>query len=190
MAQELIIREDGSFDVSSLNKTIENQYIAMGIRVSKVKASKGNVFKSVKAYMCLDCYSVDGDYEGEFSRWIDVHFTRDAFKNTQCDIKAIDDLQTGTLYVLSKNLQAPSSYRPEYEKDKDGNEVLDSDGERKIKYPQIWVKGGIIGFIPYAPSQDKFNRKPKKHNEAVDAETGEVKSDEDLRKEAENLTNE
>jgi len=184
MAQELIIREDGSFDVSSLNKTIENQYIAMGIKVSKVKVSNGNTFKSVKAYMLLDCYNVDGDYEGEFLRWIDVHFTRDAFKNTQCEIKAIDDLQSGTLYVLAKNLQAPTTYRPKYEKDKDGNDVLDADGERKIKYPQIWIKGGIVGFIPYAPSQDKFNRKPKKHEDAKDAEV----TDEDLKKEAENLT--
>lgn len=168
MAQELIIREDGSFDVSSLNKNIENQYIAMGIKVSKVKASKGNIFKSVKGYMCLDCYNVDGDYEGEFSRWIDVHFTRDAFKNTQCEIKSIDDLQSGTLYVLAKYLQAPSVYKPEYLKDDEGNEVLTTDGERVIKYPQIWVKGGIVGFIPYAPSQDKFNRKPKKHADATD----------------------
>lgn len=183
---ELIIKEDGTIDTTSLNKSVENQYIAMAIKCKNVKASKGNIFKSVKGYMVLDTYDIEGNYLGEFAKWIDVHFTKDAFDGCMAsDIKRIDDLSMGTLYVLSKYLQAPSIYRPHYKKDKDNNDVYDENGNQVIEYPQIWIKGGIVGFIPYTPSQDKFNRKPKHQN----VQEAEVLESEDLDKQAEDLTN-
>lgn len=182
MAQELLII-DGKIDVSSLNKNIENQYIAMGIKVATKKKSDGKgTFKSVKAYMVLDCYDIDGNYEGENVRWLDVHFTKDAFEDSMSpNIKSIESLSTGTLYVLASKLQAPTVYRLSYKTDENGVEELDKDGERIVKYPVIWLKGGICGFIPYVPEQDKFNRKPKKHEDAKDV---------DFEEEAKDLTTE
>lgn len=183
---ELIIKEDGTIDTTSLNKSVENQYIAMAIKCKNVKASKGNIFKSVKGYMVLDTYDIEGNYLGEFAKWLDVHFTKEAFDNCMAsDIKRIDDLSMGTLYVLSKYLQAPSIYRPKYKKDKNNEEVYDENGNQVIEYPQIWVKGGIVGFIPYTSSQDKFNRKAKNQN-VQDAEVLDAK---DLDKQALDLTN-
>lgn len=176
MAQELIIKEDGTIDVASLNKSIENQYIAIAIKCKNLKSSKGNVFKSIKGYMVLDTYDIEGNYLGNFAKWLDVKFLKVAFKTQNLsDITDIDSLQTGTLYVLAKYLQAPNVYRPYYKTDKEGNFILDEEGNQVIAYPEIWIKGGICGFIPYTPSQDKFNRKVKAQN-VQDAEVEDVKT--------------
>lgn len=166
MAQnELVLNENGVIDTSKLNKKVDNSYLQIGIKCKKMKTKDGKKnFLSVKAYMELECYDIDGTYEGFKSRWIDVHFTQDAFDgvDSNCDIKKIDNLQTGTLYVLSKYVQAPTRYQVREEANDEG--VIE-----KI-YPAIWIKGGIVGFIPYTPSQNSFNRTIKKHQDAQDAE--------------------
>lgn len=162
MAQnELVLNQNGVIDTTNLNKKVDSSYLQIGIKVRTLKTKDGKKsFPSVKAYMELECYDIDGSYEGFKPRWIDVHFTQDAFNNvdSNCDIKKITDLKTGDLFVLSQYVQAPFRYQVK--------EEVDENGETKKTYPTIWIKGGILGFIPFTPEQSSFNRTIKKSIDA------------------------
>ena len=194
MAQELQVLENGSLDISTLKKNVSNAYVELAIVCKKIKATvKGKVkeFNTAKVVMPLDTYDVDGNYKGFFNKKVDLHFQMDAFKTPELDVASVEDLTTGSLFVLASKIQAPTEYRPRYATDEDGNIELDDNGNPIIEYPVAWVKdNGVVGFIPRVASQEQFTPKKRTHNDAVDAESGEVRSDEDLKKEAENLTNE
>ena len=157
----------GNYDVINLeevNKDGNNDILAISIKVKNMESKDKKKFKSVKASMYLECFkrNDDGDLVsiGYKNRWIDLSFTRDAF-NTDCFegciVKGISNLSTGTLYVNANYVDAPNSYK--VTQDEDGEDV----------YPKIWVRGGIVGFQKYKPSQDKFNyHKPS--NDVIDVE--------------------
>ena len=63
--------------------------------------------------------------------------------------------------------------------------MYDDDGNAIIKYPEIWIERGVLGFIPFVTSQDDLD--VDNVEEVIDAEevkvddeTGEV-IDEDIR---------
>lgn len=142
MANEVILK-DGKLAIAGMDVSPEEKYIRLGIIVRNVKREGKPSFKSVKGYMYLGCYD-NGNYQGKKGKWLDVKFTREAFKDSET-VKSVDDLKTGDLYVYATKIQAPSKY-----------EITKKDG--KDVYPVIYIKGGIIGFIPYTPSQEAFNR--------------------------------
>lgn len=175
MAQELQILENGSLDISTLNKNINNSYVELKIVCKRIK-TKTNEFNSVKVVMPLDVYDIDGTYKGNYNVKVDLRFMRKAFKREGLDVASPEDLTTGSLFVLASKIQAPrDEYRPQYKKDKEGNLILDEDNNPIIEYPTAWVKDmGVLGFIPYIASQDAFTPKKKKHQEAQDAEVEDV----------------
>lgn len=165
----------GNYDVINLeevNKDGANDILSIAIRVKNLETKdKKKKFKSVKASMYLEVFkNENGELKslGYKNRWIDLSFTTDAFNNEcyeGCVVKSVSDLSTGTLYVNANYVDAPNSYKV----------TIDEDG--KTKYPKIWVRGGIVGFQKYKPSQDKFNyHKPTSDVIDVDIDdtTGEV----------------
>lgn len=110
------------------------------------------------------------EYKGKLNRWIGLHFRKDAFDNipNECKIHKVDDLSTGTLFVRASSVKPPKEYYPHFEdkEQKDWNESdkqkYDNDGTipQVFVRPQCWIhKDGIVGFIPYAPTQDDFTYK-------------------------------
>ena len=110
------------------------------------------------------------EYQGELNRWIGLHFRKDAFDNVpqECKIHKVDDLSTGTLFVRASAVKPPKEYYPHYE-EKPQDEWTDAEQEkfdyegitpRVFVRPMCWIhKDGIVGFIPYQPTQDRFTYK-------------------------------
>ena len=138
---DLVLKNEGSVEVVSVVSNI----IKITIKCKKIKLEK-NSFNSVKALMYLPVYDKDGNYLGKYNRWIDMHFTKDAFKTAPEGISSVDDLSTGTLYVEASSIQAPNVYR-----------VKEDENTGELSYPTIWIKGGIKQFEKYVVSQDAFN---------------------------------
>ena len=138
---DLVLKNEGSVEVVSVVSNI----IKITIKCKKIKLEK-NSFNSVKALMYLPVYDNDGNYLGKYNRWIDMHFTKDAFKTAPEGISSVDDLSTGTLYVEASSIQAPNVYR-----------VKEDENTGELSYPTIWIKGGIKQFEKYVVSQDAFN---------------------------------
>lgn len=157
-------------DLIDYNAKIGEDVIGLQIKCKRIKNESVD-FNSVKGMLYLPVYKLNkkGDqvYEGDKNRWLDVHFTKVAFKGVpnECDVHSPEDLTTGTLYVKLKGIQTPSKYV--VTKDEDGNDV----------YPEIWIKNSIVGFVPYTPDKDMFKyHKPEKVIE-YDEETGEITED-------------
>ena len=169
MANEIITKNN--MDVKVLNQSNDEEIIGLQIKCKRIKDDTKKInFISVKGMLYLPVYELpkkDGEdliFRGYHNRWIDVHFTMDAFNNVPegCKVHKPDDLKTGMLYLEIGSIQVPSKYV--ITKDEDDNDV----------YPQIWIRGGICGLVPYKPNKDMFNyHKPEKILE-TDPETGEV----------------
>lgn len=179
MANEIVKNEnvevtiiDEVKDLVDYNVKIGEDVIGLQIKCKRIKDDKKCIdFNSVKGMLFIPVYELNkkGDpvYVGDKNRWLDVHFTKVAFKGVpnECDVHSPEDLTTGTLYIRLKGIQIPSKYV--VTKDEDGKDV----------YPEIWVKNSIVGFVPYTPDKDMFKyHKPEKVIE-YDQETGEVKDD-------------
>lgn len=147
------------------NKDLGEKVLQISIKVKtcKTKGDKPHSFKSIKGLKNIPVINEDGLNEGRKNRWLDMHFTKDAFKDKaeECNISNPDDLSTGFLYVKAKYVQSPSTYK--LTEDEDGNNI----------YPTIWIKGGIVGFEAYVSDQDEFNYHSQQ-GETVDAVTGEI----------------
>ena len=154
-------------DLTLYNISKGDDIIGLDIKVRNVKASKGNTFKSVKGRLYLPCYDANG-FNGYKTRWLDVHFTKDVFKDAfeGSLVKSIEDLSSGTLFLRKKGIQIPSKY--EVTKDKDGKDV----------YPLIWIKNSIIGFRQYSVDDEVFEyHKPVKDAEVVESIEEETEED-------------
>lgn len=152
------------------NRNLGKGTIAISIRCKRIKdANKKLDFNSVKGYKRVQVINDDSVNEGIKGRWIDVHFTKDAFKSVpqECGVHSADDLTTGVLYVQALFIQSPRVYK-----------VTEDDETGELKYPQIWIKGGIIGFEPLVDTQEDFNYVPTKDDKVIDAQPYEVISDE------------
>lgn len=127
------------------NKKVGEVVIPISIKCKRVKTDKVN-FNAVSGLMYLEVIK-DGINIGFKNRWLNVHFTKEAFKTVdpECDIHDIEDLKTGTLYVKAAKIQAPSRY-----------EVSVDDESGELIYPEIWIRGGIMGFEPYVVNADSF----------------------------------
>ena len=155
-------------DKVAVNRPSGDDILAIAIRVKNLTTKDGKKkFKGIKAMMYLKVYKtkIDGTYEdmGFKNYWLDLGFTQDAFKTEMyegCLVKDVNDLSTGTLYVNSNYVDAPSSYK--VTKDEDDNDL----------YPKIWVRGGIIGFEKFKPTQNAFSYHPAPSS-VMDAEVTE-----------------
>ena len=150
-------------DRAIYNKNVGEKIYAISIKCKKVKTDKVN-FNAVSGLMYLPVIK-DGVDTGEANRWLNVHFTKDAFKNMpeECKISSIEDLTTGTLYVKAGKIQAPSRY-----------ELTVNEETGEVEYPQIWIRGGIVGFEPYVVDEDKFTYHKK--DKSIEAEATPVEA--------------
>lgn len=192
MANEVIIKKSNVLSVESSNIQLPDfKQIDLGdeprklkIKVTNGKKDDGSTFKKVTGYVVLDIYEGIED-EAKFVRRgikrISVHFKKVAFKEEageNLNVHDIEDLQSGHLFVKAKGLRIPSIYKLRYEHDKDGNIMYDNNGEAIIKYPEIWVERGMLGFIPFVTAQDSLNVENYK-DDSIDAEASDVKVDEE-----------
>lgn len=192
MANEVIIKKSNSVGIVSTQMELPNfKELNLGdeprklqIKVENGKKDDGSTFKKVTGYVVLDIYEGIED-EAKFVRRgikrISVHFKKVAFKEEageNLNVHDIEDLQSGHLFVKAKGLRIPSIYKLRYEHDKDGNIMYDNNGEAIIKYPEIWVERGMLGFIPFVTAQDSLNVENYK-DDSIDAEASDVKVDEE-----------
>ena len=196
MANEVIIKKSNVLSVVSSNVELPNfKQIDLGneprklkIKVTNGKKADGTTFKKVTGYAKLPIYEGVGDeavYVRDGVKRMSVHFKKVAFKDDCGDtlnVHDIEDLQTGYLFVKAKGLRIPSVYRLQYEKNEDGSIKYDNNGEAVIKYPEIWIEKGVLGFLAAVTSQDSLDVDDEKEvvDVKVDEETGEVVEDEDI----------
>lgn len=160
----------------------QDQILELSIRQRKIDTKNGKQ-KVIDVMMNLPTFKDIEDesglvvktYQGDLNRWISLHFRKDAFNNlpSECKLKGIEDLSTGKLYVKATSVFAPNEYYVEKEeKNEDAwttRERLDFE-EKGVtpvikKYPECWIHAnGIVGFLPYRPSQDRFTYKKKNQN--------------------------
>lgn len=162
-----------------VNRTGNEDIIQLQVKVETHNKKQGGKFKVAKVLMYLRCFKSkdDGSYVdlGFKHRWIDLKFRNEpnAFTNDcyeGCIIKSLSDLASGLLYVNANYIDKPSSFKVIKEKN-DKGELVD-------KYPEVWIRGGLIGFQKYKPTQDEFSYHPSNIVEAsYDEETGEVVED-------------
>lgn len=168
---EVVVVKSNVLSVSSCNVEIPNfKEIDLGneprrlkIKVTNGKKADGTKFKKVTGYVRLPIYEGIGD-DAVYVRYgikrISVHFKQVAFKEERgetCNVSDINDLQTGYLFVKAKGLRIPSVYRITEEKDSEGNIIYQENGEAKLKYPEIWVEKGVLGFLASVTSQNALD---------------------------------
>lgn len=202
MANDVIVKKNEAVGIVSTNMELPNfKELNLGdeprklkIRVENGTKKDGTKFKKVYGYIICNIYDGIED-EAKFVRRgikrLSVHFKQVAFKEEKgenINVSDINDLSSGYLFVKAKGLRKPTNYKLRYERDDKGNIVYDDNGEAKIKYPEIWIERGILGFIAVVTAQedldvDNFNEDVVDAEVKVDAETGEVveAEDEDIR---------
>lgn len=156
----------------NVNRNSSDDILAIAIRVKNLQTKDGKKkFKSIKGMMYIRVFksNPDGTYtdKGYHNYWLDMGFTQDAFKTDNyegCIVKDVNDLATGTLYVNANYVDAPSVYK------------VTKDDEGKDVYPKIWIRGGLIGFEKYKPTQNAFSYHPTP-NDVMDAEVTEEDSE-------------
>lgn len=142
--------------------------ISIKCRLMKTKDGK-KTFNSIKGLKHLRVIDDEGVDIGKHNRWLDLHFTQDALKTDKQETRNfedINDLKTGYLYVKAKFIDSPKTYR---------TKVDDETGE--VQYPQIWVKGGIVGFEPLVAEQDEFDYVEPESVKAIEVATEPVEMD-------------
>lgn len=145
-----VVNEKPAFVLSNAGDRI----IKISIKCRKMKTLDGKKeFNSIKGLKHLTVIDEDGVDIGKHNRWLDLHFTQDAFKVAKQDTRNFDDildLKTGFLYVIAKYIDSPKRY-----------EVKEDEETGVLKYPQIWIKGGIVGFEAMVAEQDEFDYVPE-----------------------------
>ena len=155
-----------------VNKDSNSDVLGLQVKAKTLTTKDGKKkFQSVKVMMNIRTFvNKDGKVidKGYTNRWIDLHFTQDAFKTDcyeGCILKDIKDIKTGMLYVKADYVDAPNVYK--VTKDEEGKDI----------YPSVWIKGGLIGFQKYKPTQNAFTYQPSVKEDIIDADTGEVVED-------------
>lgn len=194
---EVVVAKSNVLSVASCNVELPNfKEIDLGneprrlkIKVTNGKKADGTKFKKVTGYVKLPIYEGIGDdavYVRDGIKRISVHFKQVAFKEERgntCNVSDINDLQTGYLFVKAKGLRIPSVYRITEEKDSEGNIIYQENGEAKLKYPEIWVEKGVLGFLASVTSQnaldvDSDDNTVDAEDVKVNPETGELLNEE------------
>ena len=180
---EVVVAKSNVLSVASCNVELPNfKEIDLGneprrlkIKVTNGKKADGTKFKKVTGYVKLPIYEGIGDdatYVRDGIKRISVHFKQVAFKEERgetCNVSDINDLQTGYLFVKAKGLRIPSIYKLQYETDDNGEIKYAENGEAIIKYPEIWVEKGVLGFLASVTSQNALD---------VDSDTNTVDAEE------------
>ena len=152
-----VVNEKPAFVLSNAGDRI----IKISIKCRKMKTLDGKKeFNSVKGLKHLTVIDEDGVDIGKHNRWLDLHFTQDAFKVAKQETRNFDDimdLKTGFLYVIAKYIDSPKRY-----------EVKEDEETGALKYPQIWIKGGIVGFEAMVAEQDEFDYVPEARDAVVE----------------------
>lgn len=161
---EVMEQEKPIFDV---NKNAGDRVIKISIKCRKMKTLDGKkTFNSIKGLKHIRVIDDEGVDIGKHNRWLDVHFTQDAFttdKQETINFNSVNDLTTGFLYVKAKYIDSPRTYR-----------VGMNEETGEMKYPQIWIKGGICYFEPYTAEQDEFDYVEPQHQDAIETQTIEM----------------
>lgn len=164
------------------NRNLGDKVIPLSIKCTKrINAKTKKPFIGVKVYKFIEVINDEGVSEGKKNRWLDLHFITDAFKTDKgegCCVSDINDLTTGILYVKAKYIQSPRKYIVKEATDDEGNVIYNDDGSAKLQYPEVWIKGGIMGFEAWVEDEDDYlyHAPSHKKEDIVDAETGEVLS--------------
>ena len=196
MSNEIIVKDINAVGIKSTKMDLPNfKELNLGdeprrlkIKVENGTKADGTKFKKVTGYIKCDIYEGIEDEAklvGRGVKRVSVHFKQVAFKEERgenCNVSDINDLTSGYLFVKAKGLRKPSVYKLRYERDKKTNEIkYDEEGNAIIKYPEIWIERGILGFIGYVTSQDDLDVDNESVVDAkVDAETGEVLDEEPI----------
>ena len=182
-----------------VNRNGDNDVIVLSVKSKQIPKSDGKgTFPSIKVLMYIrtlqsigengePVYVFDKDTKvtykdrGYMNRWIDLHFTTKAFKEgcyEGCILKDINDIKTGTLYVNANYIDKPNKWIVTPLVDEKGNQVYNKKGEPVMKYPEVWIKGGLIGFQKFKPTQSSFSYHPNNIKDVeVNEVTGEVTED-------------
>ena len=164
-----------NFEKDATVTTIADEPRRIKISVRNGKKKAGGTFKKVTGYVKLECYDIDGNFEGVKVRKLDVHFRKKAFTGAM-NVHSPEELKSGYLYVRAKGLQLPNRYQVSIKQDEDGNDLYNEEGYAILKYPIIWIQSDIIGLEEFVTSQEALdvdedeNIVPTSYNE----ETGEV----------------
>lgn len=146
-----------TIDYTLYNSKENLNVIDLTVKIVNKKTTDGSrKWKELQCLMWLEVIDANGVNIGYHNTWVKVSFNEDAFKNVNefCNIKSASDItRSGHLYVLAENIQSP--YRYEVKPDKNG----------KLKWPCVWITGGIVGFKPNTVTQDAFT-----HHEFIDAQ--------------------
>lgn len=161
-----VVNEKPAFDfVTAGEKVIR---ISIKCKIEK-RLDNGKPFNSIKGLKHLTVIDEDGVDIGKHNRWLDLHFRQDAFKVDKQESRNFDDLmdlKTGFLYVIAKYIDSPKKY------------VIKEDEETgELKYPEIWIRGGIVGFEPLVAEQDEFDYVPEAKAQSIEAKTETIEMD-------------
>lgn len=144
--------------------------IRISIKCRMMKTLDGKTdFNSIKGLKHLRVIDDDGVDIGKHNRWLDLHFRQDALKVDKQETRNFDDindLKTGYLYVKAKYIDSPKTYR---------TKVDEETGE--VKYPEIWIRGGVVGFEPLVAEQDEFDYVEPESAKAIEAQTEPIEMD-------------
>lgn len=147
----------------AFNDKAGEKIIRISIKCRKMKTRDGKKeFNSIKGLKHLPVFDDEGVNIGKHNRWLDVHFTQDALKTDKQETRNFDDindLKTGFLYVKAKFIDSPRTYR-----------ITEDKETGELKYPEIWIKGGIAFFEPLVAEQDEFDYVEPESKNAIDAE--------------------
>lgn len=164
---EAVVIEDAK---PLFNGDAGEKVIRISIKCRLMKTLDGKkTFNSIKGLKHLVVFDEDGVNIGKHNRWLDLHFTQDALTIDKQETRNFDnllELKTGFLYVKAKYIDSPRTYR------------ITEDAETgEVKYPQIWVKGGIVGFEPLVAEQDEFDYVEPESKNSIEATTEPVEMD-------------
>lgn len=200
--QEIQLVENSKYNAISqnvLNQNYGDLIVKISIYVETRKKKDGTSYPYISAkgkYNIIE----NGEIKDKSMKWVDLHFTKEAFKKDCSDLLQVhtpDDLSTGWLFVKAKYVQKGKNYEvkeaywlnDKHEKltseplDENGNELepaFSKNGKRLNVYPNMWIKGGVIAFQPKVVSQEDFEEdefidvKPEEAVSQVDFETGEI----------------
>lgn len=161
-----VVNEKPAFDfVTAGEKVIR---ISIKCKIEK-RLDNGKPFNSIKGLKHLTVIDDDGVDIGKHNRWLDLRFTQDAFKVDKQETRNFDDpmdLKTGFLYVIAKYIDSPKKYV-----------IKENEETGELKYPAIWIRGGIVGFEPLVAEQDEFDYVPEAKAQSIEAKTETVEMD-------------
>ncbi len=166
--QQVEIIEDASpkFNFTAASEKVIK--ISIKCKIEK-RLDNGKPFNAIKGLKHIRVIDDEGVDIGKHNRWLDVHFRQDAFtvdKQETRNFDNINELKTGYLYVIAKYIDSPKTYQ-----------VKEDETTGELKFPEIWIRGGIVGFEPLVAEQDEFDYVAPATANSIVAETKPIEMD-------------